>query len=209
VSKIEVRSDYPLASWVEMSNVRTFIAVPIHSHIRENASRIIERLKTKASSAYKWVQPNSLHLTLSFLGDIRNCDLPQLCREVQEAIRFHVPFECTFEGIGGFPSLKRPRVIWIGANQGTQQLTQLHHDLRPVCRRWRAPQERNLFSPHVTLGRIKQSERWNESFLEEIKQLNDSTCGSCRIDRVIVFSSFLDRFGPTYTPLEMISLKGS
>jgi 2'-5' RNA ligase len=188
-----------------MNKIRTFIAVNASRRINENLGQVIERL-ARTGADYKWVEPENLHLTLQFLGDLPDREIPQFCKEVKQSIQHHAPFEMSLAGLGAFPSAEQPRIIWAGVDQGSLELEYLYKDLQEVCRPWCTGRDRNEFSPHFTLGRLGRDGRWNQEFLFEIGRLHSHTAGSCQVDRVIVYSSFLDHSGPTYAPMATIKL---
>lgn len=190
-----------------MNKIRTFIAVRASNRINENLCQVIERL-ARSGANYKWVEPENLHLTLQFLGDLPDREIPQFCKEVKDAIQNHAPFDMALAGVGAFPSVAQPRVVWIGVDQGRRELENLYNGLLDVCRAWCTGRDRNEFAPHFTLGRLSRDGRWNEALLSEINRIQSHTAGTCRVDRVIIYSSFLDRSGPSYAPLATIKLSG-
>jgi RNA 2',3'-cyclic 3'-phosphodiesterase len=190
-----------------MNKIRTFIAVQASERVNNNLGRVIERLDSTGAD-YKWVAPENLHLTLYFLGDLPDRGIPDFCKEVKKAVEHHRPFEMSLLGVGAFPDMEQPRTIWIGVDQGSQELGDLYRDLGSVCRDWCSGRDRNEFTPHLTLGRLGRDGRWNEGLLEELHRLRSHPTGSCQVDRVTVYSSFLERSGPTYAAMATIKLKG-
>ncbi len=190
-----------------MSKIRTFIAVSVSERIRASASRLIERLSA-AGVEYRWLSMENLHITMSFLGDIPDIEVPELCRDIKKVAQQHEPFSVEVAGLGGFPDLTQPRTIWVGVNEGTSELVELNTSLAEVLRDWGIPKEKNKYLPHMTLGRLGRGARWNPQLLSLIDNHAKHVCGACVVNEVIVYSSFLDRIGPTYTPMSRIKLLG-
>ncbi len=117
-----------------------------------------EKLAQTATDV-KWVGPDNLHITLLFLGEVDNRELMPICRAVEGAARSIKPFELSIEGTGCFPNERRPRVVWIGVGQGLAEVRALHAALEePLLDLGCYRREERLFTPHVTLGRIRGDE---------------------------------------------------
>jgi 2'-5' RNA ligase len=188
-----------------MNKIRTFIAVEPSREVRGNLQRLMAKL-APIGTGYNWVEPAILHLTLNFLGDIQDRDVPGLCRAVENAVEGLSAFELSLKSVGWFPPRRHPQVIWIGTDSGSLNLMELHHKLSSVCEGWCAKQERKNFIPHLTLARLKRGARWNEALLTELDRLQSFHAGSFLVDKIIVFSSFLERSGPTHTSMATIKL---
>lgn len=189
-----------------MSSIRTFIAVVPSDRIRRNLANVINKI-SPLSSAYRWVREDHLHLTIHFIGNLPNREIPEFCQAVADQIRTIAPFELEIKGIGAFPTDEEPRVIWAGVDQGQAELKRLNQELEPLLAHWGINKDRNKFEPHLTLGRLQRGERWNEALRRELRRLAVHPAGSCLIDKVIVYSSYLDRSGPTYTPMATLGLR--
>src|SRR5438552_8300487 len=113
-----------------MARLRTFIGVDIGKAIRDRAVALQEKL-AQASDVVKWVEPENIHVTLLFLGEVDNREVPAVCRVVADETAGHAPFEMTVEKLGCFPNPRRPRVLWIGVGEGAAELITLHDGLEP------------------------------------------------------------------------------
>src|SRR5262245_12973776 len=107
-----------------MSRLRTFIAVGIDKAIRDRAVALQETLG-RSGVEVKWVEPENLHVTLLFLGEVEDKALPGVCRVVAECAARHEPFEMSVESAGCFPNPRRPRTLWVGIGAGLQELVAL------------------------------------------------------------------------------------
>ena len=97
-------------------------------------------------------------------------------------------------------------MVWIGVDEGAEQLKSLFDTLADVLHHWGVNKERNEYVPHMTLGRLARGGRWNDQLLALIHKLRHHDGGFCQVQEVIVFSSFMDPGGPTYTPMATLKL---
>lgn len=190
-----------------MSTIRTFIAVEVSKPIQASAVRCIQRLEA-SGAGYNWVTQDNLHVTLNYAGDIDEMEITPLCRAIKAAAQVHDPFSISVRGMGGFPEPSRPRSIWLGVEEGADELTALHRDIASVLHQFRVNKEKNEFLPHLTLGRVRRSGRWNQVLTDTIERMASHEAGDCFIDQVVVCSSHLDRMGPTYSIMSTIKLLG-
>lgn len=147
-----------------------------------------------------------MHITLNFLGDVDETEIPKVCKLVKNAVAGQKSFELVVQGLGCFPAPEKPKVVWLGSEEGADSLTQLNHVVGQAMLEMRFPLDRNDYHPHLTLGRIRRGGRWNQAFTNSLTEHSAFVAGSCHVSDVIVYSSFLDRIGPTYTALSTISL---
>src|SRR5262245_63960024 len=111
-----------------MARIRTFIAVDLDKTVRDRTVALQEAL-ARAGTEVKWVEPENLHVTLLFLGEVDDRDLSAVCRAVADCAQKQAPFPMSVETAGCFPSPRRPRVLWVGVGEGTQPLCALHDAL--------------------------------------------------------------------------------
>jgi len=188
-----------------MGQIRTFIAVDISNGIRNSAFKAITRLSGQATD-YNWVEKDNLHITLNFLGDVEEAEVPKVCRVVEETVTEFGSFDMSVQGLGCFPNLEKPRVVWLGVDQGQQELQALNDRLAGALEELRFPREIKDYHPHLTLGRIRRGGRWSPGISEFVEQQSHLRAGNMIVDKVGVYSSFMDRSGPTYTPMAKVNL---
>ena len=188
-----------------MKNARTFLAIDILPGQRKKASRIIGDLN-ELSDQFKWSRDENLHITLNFLGDVPETELNNVCQAASRAVEDVAAFDIQIEGLGAFPEVARPRVIWLGITEGQSELQQLQRKLEQALEPLGFPPERRLYRPHLTLGRIKRSGKSNPHLVDYLRTQSQLSIGGCSADCVVAYSSFLDRSGPTYTALTTIDL---
>ena len=183
-----------------MARIRTFIAVDVGTIIRD---RLIEMQASLAKEVadVKWVEPDNLHLTLLFLGEVNDRDLLAVCRCVSKATADRAAFPLEVRGIGCFPNPRRPRVLWAGIAEGAEELIALHADLEPPlleqgCYR----REERRYTPHITLGRVND-EQAAEPIAKLLPKHQAWSGGHTMVKELLVMSSELTAKGPTYAVL--------
>ena len=137
-----------------MQTIRSFIAVPLAPEIRRGAVRLINRIRHEGDGI-KWVPTDNLHLTLKFLGEVDNTEVPRVCDVISGVTERFEPFELTFSGTGGFPDTDRPRVLWVGIQEDTDSLVQMVGLLEKELAQLGFKPEPRDHRPHLTLGRTR------------------------------------------------------
>jgi 2'-5' RNA ligase len=187
-----------------MPRTRTFIAVELAPDIRARALEVIRSLQPVAGDV-KWVEPDNMHWTLQFLGDVDDLEIPAICDAVAAAVSDVEPFEIIVRGAGAFPSADRPRTLWLGAGRGANEMSTLQSAIELGLESLGFRGEARRFRPHVTLGRAGKSAPPRE-LAEQLAELADFPAGTMLVDEVTVFASLLTREGPEYRPLAHASL---
>jgi 2'-5' RNA ligase len=134
--------------------LRLFVAVDVPGAIKTAIERdVVEPLRPLLSGA-RWSRPEGRHLTLKFLGEVAEERVGVVGEAVSEAASEHVGFHAAFDVLGGFPTLRRPRVLWIGIGPGSDELTALAASVERTLGPLGFPTEDRPFHPHVTLARF-------------------------------------------------------
>lgn len=135
---------------------RLFIAVPLPEEVREFVARIIADLRAD-EWPIRWTDPDNAHLTLHFLGDTppENAELLRLA--LGEAITHHEAFDLRTADLGTFPSLKRPRVLWLGLWGPAHRLEAIRNDIGALLESLGVEVDEKEFRPHITLGRVRDT----------------------------------------------------
>ncbi len=182
-----------------MPRIRTFVAVELATSVTARAGLLIDKLRVSAAQL-NWVRTQQMHLTLKFLGDVPDTETPDICRVVAEAARRIEPFEITFRGVGAFPTAEHPRTLWIGIEDGAEELCVLQAAIEGALKeKLGFPKEARRFQPHLTIGRVKHVPPGSEGELTELlKQHQHFDADLSVIDEVVVFASFLRRTGPDH-----------
>lgn len=186
-----------------MENIRTFIAVDIPQEIKMELDKAISELRPLAPEI-RWVRAANLHLTLRFLGNIPRDSVSGLAQEIAGNIAGFGQFQISLAGVGGFPNLKRARVIWIGGGLGTERLGELAPLVEKACITGGFGQADKPFSCHLTVGRVKFP-KGHEKMVSHIESMNFHS-PLFNVSEVAIFKSDLLPAGPKYTRLETIPL---
>jgi RNA 2',3'-cyclic 3'-phosphodiesterase len=186
-----------------MENIRTFIAIEIPQEIKMELDRVISELRPLAPEI-RWVRAANLHLTLRFLGDIPKKSASVLAAELAKNLSGFGQFQISLSGVGGFPNLKRARVIWIGGGAGCERLTELAPLVERSCIDLDFSKADKPFSCHLTIGRVKFP-KGHEKLISQIETMNFET-PLFRVSEVALFKSDLLPAGPKYTRLETVLL---
>jgi 2'-5' RNA ligase len=190
-----------------MGRTRTFIAVDVGDGIRNNAIGLQELL-AKTGAEVKWVTPESLHITILFLGEVDDRELHTVCRAVKEIAATEPPFPLRVSGVGAFPTIRRPKIAWAGMVDGAEELRRLHGKLEPkMLDLGYYRKEEREYTPHLTLGRVK-GEADGLTLAPELTRRLAWDGGRTVVDEVLVFSSELQKDGPIYTVLGRGKLTG-
>lgn len=190
-----------------MKNIRSFIAIPLSPEVGRAAVRLIRRL-SEPGDGIRWVPTDNLHLTLKFLGDVDNTEVPRVCEVLREICGHYEPFDLEFFGTGGFPDIERPRVLYAGVNDASKSLTELVMELESELAELGFKPEARDYRPHMTLGRTKSgSRRAGSEVVERLKRDRQTQLGSMLVDTVAMFASFLDKSGPTYQAMDTVKLQ--
>jgi len=149
----------------------------------------------------RWVAQDALHWTLQFLGDLDDDELAQVCRCVEGAVREQVPFHLAARGVGAFPTLARPRALWLGAGEGGDALCRLQAASGKALEGLGFRGERRPYVPHLTLGRVGRGRTDRQPLLERLAELTEFDGDAMRVDEVTVQASYPQRSGPVYQVL--------
>ena len=182
--------------------MRVFIAIDIDEQIREALGDLQQQLVSGADikkGDVKWVNPENIHLTLKFLGEIKDQQIVEVCNIARDVAAGHKSFELAIESVGHFGG-RTARVLWVGAGQGNKNLLELQKDLDSQLARAGWPEETREFAGHLTLCRIRNPKAG--IILAQIsRDYEDIKLGVISADSVSVYQSQLTPAGPAYTLL--------
>ena len=185
-----------------MSSVRLFLAIPIPAPIRQAILRHVTRLQEITGQNVRWVAEENIHLTLKFFGATDSQRLPTLQESLADECAHHAAFEFSVGGFGVFPSQHRPHVLWVGV-QAPPQLATLQQNLEQALTRSGFPAERQPFSPHITLGRVREpigSISLN-TLRVGLQAIHIGGLGAAPVNFIHLYRSDLQPGGPSYTLL--------
>lgn len=189
-----------------MHTIRSFIAIPLSPEVQRNARRLLRDLR-QDKDGIKWVPEENLHLTLKFLGDVVDRDVPRVCQAIRRATETIEPFELEFAGTGGFPTADRPRVIWAGVQRGGEELIRLVSVLEKELADLGFKPEPRDYRPHLTLGRVRSGSRAaSAEVVERVGRHESRSLGVMAAEQLRLYASYLDKSGPTYHVMDTIYL---
>jgi 2'-5' RNA ligase len=177
--------------------MRLFIALNLPDAVRRALADLIAQLKPKSRSV-GWVRPESMHLTLKFLGDTDPEKLDSI-RAALAKIHSAQPIDLHFRALGFFPNEFKPRVIWT-AVEASPNLFEFATAMEQACEPLGFPRESRAFVPHLTLARIN-SNKGIENLVRAADALKSYDFGSARETEFHMFESVLKRSGAEYKTL--------
>ena len=186
-----------------MNQIRTFIALDFPLSILDSIEQQTHRLRqTLGEEAIRWVPTHNLHLTLKFLGNVPVSHLEFIKQMLAQVAESTPQFDMQIGGIGSFPSSKRPRVLWVGIHAPTS-LASLQRMIEEGANRLGFEKEERAFSPHLTVGRIRQGIDVKEiqKISNAISTIQLGKIGTARVDSVHLYKSALNSEGSIYTKL--------
>lgn len=187
---------------------RLFIAVELSPEVTTHAARVIARLQATQIQV-KWVEPARMHLTMQFLGDVDELEIPTICRIMDETAREMEPFDVEIGGAGAFPTLDAPRTLWLGILRGSEDLIELHDRLDTRLRPLGFRSEDRRFRPHLTIGRLRENEPEALSALVlELGRLTDLHAGVVDVCDFTLFVSTPKSEGAGYEVLHTADFNG-
>jgi len=187
--------------------IRAFIAVTLPDPLADLVFEVQQTLKAQGLRI-AWVSHGNVHLTLKFLGDIEPADVDPIAAVMSECAQRMVPLTFSASGLGVFPDLRRPRVVWLGLTGDMPQLIVFQKDLdiRLVAiGNGRFKPEERPFKGHLTLGRIKA--RLDSGILvKALRETGRVDTHAFTVDAVHLIQSRLTSTGSIYTPLRRVEL---
>ncbi len=185
--------------------MRTFIAIDLDRPVRDSLSRLQEELKSCGADV-RWVKAENIHLTLKFLGDISEETAGDIVSILEKSCTGVSAFDIEVSGVGVFPDIKSPRVLWAGIS-GDAALRELHRKIEDGTASLGFRRENRKFVPHLTLGRFRSS-GGRKIPADKLEKHRGSRFGPVRVGSVILMKSDLGPGGATYTRIAEIPLKG-
>jgi 2'-5' RNA ligase len=187
--------------------IRSFLAVDLPRAVKDRLAGDMALLQPGASGI-KWVNPDQVHLTLKFFGAVSEETLAQIGAVVSRTVPECRPFDLSLRGVGGFPNIRRPRVIWAGLAGDREALKNLWFLLEEAFSNMGIPRETRPFNPHLTLGRNKTGAP-NEKLYLRLANWREPESAPFTIRELVLFQSDLKPGGPVYTVINTFPLSGA
>jgi RNA 2',3'-cyclic 3'-phosphodiesterase len=186
--------------------IRSFLAIDLPTTIKERLAGQI-RILSPGTSGIKWVDARQIHLTLKFFGSISTEGVEKINESTQKVTLKKKPFNLTLKGVGGFPHIRRPRIIWAGLNGDLEALQKLVEELEVSFEQIGIAREERSFHPHLTLGRNKTNQP-NEKLFQRLSGWVEEESEPFGVEELILFKSDLKPFGPVYSKMCSFPLRG-
>lgn len=180
--------------------MRLFVAVDVPDVIKDAVERDIVTPLRDALPGARWSRPEGRHLTLKFLGEVPDERTGSVVGALEEAASTQAGFGAAFDHLGGFPNLRRPRVLWLGIGEGAGELATLAGAVEDVLQPLGFPGEDRPFRGHFTLARFPKP-----AMIPSMPTVDVPTA-SWRVDGLVLFRSQLHPKGARYTALERFPL---
>ncbi|MFO7953053.1 MAG: RNA 2',3'-cyclic phosphodiesterase [Bacillota bacterium] len=184
--------------------MRLFIALELSGEQKDEVISLQDKLKSYLDGV-RWVKPAGMHLTLKFLGDTEPQKVEQVKEAMDNAVLDLESFEVSYGRGGIFPSPAKAKVIWLGLNDGEDNVIKLAQKVERALQDYGFAPDKREFTPHLTIGRIKKRIPKNiiEQFIDQEKTFQTA---KFKIEEVVLFESQLTPQGAIHTPLHQSRL---
>jgi 2'-5' RNA ligase len=191
-----------------MKTVRSFIAISLPAELRLGLAKLQIRLKTSNKPWIKWTDPNGIHLTLRFLGDVPVDRINEISRVMAEAAQEIPPFQLKTQSLDVFPNLKQVQIVWLGLGGELNKLGQLHKQIESGLTRLGFAPETRTFRAHLTLARLRPQTSADERYktAQLITNIKPEKNYTIRVETISLMRSQLNREGARYSQLSSAGL---
>jgi 2'-5' RNA ligase len=183
--------------------MRTFIAIEIPSEIKTEMAKAQEQLRRAAAVDAGWTQPEGIHLTLKFLGEVSETRVPEMMSALTNVVAGTGGFRLELSGVGTFPNPGNARVVWIGIAGAIDRLLKLQAMVEEAMIGLRFEREERKFTPHLTLGRIKFIHS-RDAWLKSLESIKDVRFPAFEVNAISLMKSDLKSTGAVYTEMGRI-----
>jgi 2'-5' RNA ligase len=184
--------------------MRLFLAIPIVPDILNTLATGVDTLR-ETRAPVRWVRPEGMHLTVKFLGETEDKKVASLVLAVGPVCEEFEPFPISVTGIGAYPNMRRPRVIWAGVEELSGTLGRLALGIEDACFSLGWPREKRKFSPHVTVGRVKGKINIGR-LAQAAGKLDENIWGTQTVDSLVLYSSELKPGGAVYEKVHVFPI---
>jgi 2'-5' RNA ligase len=193
-----------------MDQIRSFVAIELEEDIKIALGEVQQTLRSKGiEDQVRWVKAEGMHLTLKFLGNVPADRIKELSPALTKGSERARQFRIGFRGLGCFPSLSRPNVIWVGIQGETEALVALQQGIEEHLSLLGYPPENRGYAPHLTLGRVRRNvgasqRRWLGGLIEGLEV---GFLGEMPVREVSLMRSDLSPSGARYSRLALVQLE--
>ena len=186
---------------VSPTTCRAFLAIPLPQQLQDSIRSVQRQLQTQIPDA-RWVRPKNLHLTLHFFGETEQEVLEKIKVSVLSVKGCRRPFMVEVKGLGAFPNLHRPRIIWLDL-EPKDQLRQLHQECSKALHQAGVVTETRPYSPHLTICRLRRPQ---PDLTDLFSSVGQTHIGRLSVDKLVLFESRLQPGGAEHIPLLTVNL---
>jgi 2'-5' RNA ligase len=187
---------------------RLFVAIPIPSPVRDAVTALVDRVRSAAdpdARDVRWVRLDGLHLTLRFLGPTEEENVAGVAAAVDQTARRVRPFEVVIAGGGAFPSVSRPRALWLGVAEGVSELAAAAVALDDALAEAGWSRDERPYRPHLTLAR-SDGVRSGPAAARRLIEAAAAVREPFRAESLVLFESISGGGPARYVPLHEASL---
>ena len=185
--------------------MRTFLAADIDKNVNDRIKEFMD-IRRVTDKSVKWGKAGTNHITIYFFGEVDANDMDILIATVSDALKQIKPFNAYASGVSAFPSIKRPRVFWIGIENRTNELKKIYESIKKDLpgKKIKVNIETKDYTPHLTIGRVKG--RCDPETIQRLSAESEIQFGGFIINKITLYQSILRREGPLYKPLKIFEL---
>ncbi|MDO4988714.1 MAG: RNA 2',3'-cyclic phosphodiesterase [Synergistes sp.] len=188
---------------ISSGTLRTFICIKLPEEHTAALAKWLSAVR-RTTVGVRWVLPGTIHITLKFCGEITRTTVDKISGMLSQE-NLGGKIKISAGGVGGFPNLNNPRVIWTSVDGEVDKLEILRQKIEKCTSMCGVPSEYKKFSPHITLGRNNSDRPLSPETLRQIK-ITGISLPEWEAEEIIFMKSVLGRGGPTYTPLKKFVL---
>lgn len=176
--------------------MRLFVAIVLSDRVRKNLADL-QRVLGRTCPGVRWILPELLHLTVKFLGEVPDSQVPAVCEAIEKGAAPLEPFEMNVEGCGCFPPRGPVRIVWAGASAAEGTLQRCAESVTSELSRAGFAGDEKPFSPHITIGRVREDSSGGK--LRSAVSSASFASVDQRVESISLMSSVLSPKGPAYT----------
>ncbi len=184
--------------------MRCFVAIELPEAVRGALQDLQQRLAS-LDRAVRWTAPEHIHLTVKFLGEVRDAELARVCQAVSSAVARTRVMELQFQGTGCFPPRGSERIVWAGLPSPPEELLECQRAVEAAVAPLGFPPENRAYSPHLTIGRVRQADR-RLNIRGVVREQDAFVAPAFVVRELVVFQSLLGPGGARYVPLARVGL---
>jgi len=193
----------------DTEQIRSFIAIELPQNVKHGLAKLISELEKTEHPFVKWANPEGIHLTLKFLGNIPLKQVDEISKAIEKAARGILPFHLEVSGLGAFPNLKQPRVLWVGIKGEIDNLLSFQQNIDSALAPLGFVAEKRPFTPHLTLARLREGASLAErkGFANLVLSTSFESSYPLDVETISFMRSQLTPEGAIYTRLFAVKLQ--